>query len=644
MKIRTELLIIMVSIVSTSIAVSTYIAVDNFSKRVRSDIENEFELVATNLMDTLSRQMFDRLADIKFLSISNILSNNNFTLPAKIDYLRDMEKTSKAYASMSLYNTKGIKIGDTRNILLGANRSQDPFFQHASKGEIYFDKIPVMSDSLKQFVIHFSAPIYNETKRQISGVVVSQFPINKVNDVFVQHVQNIDTESEPPFSRIDLVSNNGLVIYSNYDKKSIMQRNIANSQIYKLLKTPVDSKIAYNTVERRSGEDEILVGVQQGNGYLDYKGNGWFLIIGESSEKVFSGLYDIINQSIISAVVILSIAAVIVFVFAGRILNPITRLKRLVMDVSEGNFNTKVESKKFNEIGDLASSFEFMRQRVNQVKNNLNSLVKERTKELSKANEYLQGKELELEKANQDLRAADIGKEEFMSMISHELKTPLSPMKIYSQMLLQSTKSFGKLNEKQRKAITVILNGITKLEVLISDILDVYKLDIGKLKLKKIDVNVDKLVNQVVTEFKPLSDEHKVELNSDIQTSGTVKCDPQRINQVFSALIKNSLDFVPEAGARITIRAEEDDTERGHKVTFTVEDNGIGIPADKVDNLFKKFYQIDTTLRRNHGGTGLGLAISKGIIESHGGTIWLNRGYNKGASFKFTLPRNGLTL
>ncbi|MGA7976847.1 MAG: hypothetical protein WB975_06410 [Nitrososphaeraceae archaeon] len=99
-------------------------------------------------------------------------------------------------------------------------------------------------------------------------------------------------------------------------------------------------------------------------------------------------------------------------------------------------------------------------------------------------------------------------------------------------MFLRSTKSFGKLNEKST-AITVILNGITKLEVLIGDILDVYKLDIGKLKLKQIDVNVEKLVNQIFTEFRPLSEEHKLELNSDMQTSGTVKCDFQRINQVF---------------------------------------------------------------------------------------------------------------
>ena len=112
------------------------------------------------------------------------------------------------------------------------------------------------------------------------------------------------------------------------------------------------------------------------------------------------------------------------------------------------------------------------------------------------------------------------------------------------QMFLLSTKSFGKLNEKQRKDITVILNGITNLEVLIHDILNVHKVDIGKLKLKKINVNVEKLVNQIVTEFRPLSDENKVEFNSYMQTSGTVECDPERINQVFSAYLKKSLYFV----------------------------------------------------------------------------------------------------
>jgi signal transduction histidine kinase len=642
MKIRTELLVIMVSVVSASIAVTVYIAVNNFVRTVQSEIENEFTVIATNLMDKLSRQMFDRIADIRFLSSSDVLGNENFSLPAKIDYLRNMEKAYKAYASISLINGRGIKIGDTRSLYIGQNESQEPFFQHAIKGEIYYDKIPVLSNSIKQSVIHFSAPIYNQSK-QIIGVVVTQFPMIKVNDVFRQQTPNLGPGNglSPTIFEIDLVSNEGLVIYSNYDKKSIMQRNVTNSQIFGLLKNSSgDNNIAYNTVERRLGRDEILVGVKQGNGHLDYKGSNWFLLIGESTQEAFGKLQDIVNQSLISSGIILSVAILIVLLFAGRISNPIVTLKRLALEVSKGNFNIKVESKQSNEIGELASSFESMRQNINEVNSNLNKLVEKRTTELSKAHENLQSKDLALEKANEELLAADRAKEEFMSMVSHELKTPLSPMKLYSQMLLKSTKSFGNLNEKQNKAITVILNSVIKLEILISDILDVYKLDIGRLRLNKIDINVDRMVDQVITEFKPLCDEQAIELDSDVRISATVRCDPQRVNQVLSNMIKNSIDFVPKKGGRIIIRAEENSSDKD-LITFTVEDNGTGVPAEKVDNLFKKFYQIDTTLTRRHGGTGLGLAISKGIIEAHGGTIWIDKSYNLGSSFKFTLPRNG---
>jgi signal transduction histidine kinase len=122
-------------------------------------------------------------------------------------------------------------------------------------------------------------------------------------------------------------------------------------------------------------------------------------------------------------------------------------------------------------------------------------------------------------------------------------------MKLYSQMLLKSSKSFGKLNERQNKTVTVILDSIMKLEVLISDILDVYKLDIGRLRISKI------------------------ELRSDVRVRSTIKCDPQRISQVLSNLVKNSLDFVPKETGLITIQASENSNDDLGKVIFTVEDN-----------------------------------------------------------------------
>lgn len=650
MRIRTELLVIMISLVSVSIVIISYIAIDNFTNTIKSEIENEFEIVAVNLMDKLSRQMFERVADMHFLSISNILGNTNFTLPAKMNYLRDLEKTFKSYASISIYSIKGIKIGDTRNILLGANESQTPFFKHAVKGEIYYDKIPVSSDYLNQFVIHFSAPIY-DAKGKISGIVVSSYPINKINDVLEQpQVQNPSGGVRPAHSsfEIDLVSNDGLVIFSNHDRKFAMQKNIVNSEIYRLLNASTSSNgnnMALSTIEHRSDGDEIMVGIKQAKGFLDYRGSGWFLILGESSQKVFGDLQTLINQFIISAGIILGIAIILAFLFSGRISKPIAELRKLTMEVSKGNYNTKVHTKHSNELGQLASSFESMRQNVNMVNNNLNNLVTERTRDLQRVNDELLLKEQELEKANEELKVADSGKKEFMSMVSHELKTPLTPMKLYSQMMLRSTSSIGTLNDKQKKAVTVILNGILKLEVLINDILAVYKLDMGRLTLSKSCVGVEELISQVFTEFKPLADEHMIDLVVDKRTSGTIECDPQRTIQVLSNLIKNSIDFVPKDNGLIVMRVEDEksDSEDNRNVLFTVEDNGCGISPDKVKNLFKKFYQINTTLTRKHGGTGLGLAISKGIIESHGGRIWLDESYTRGASFKFTLPRKDTT-
>ena len=135
-------------------------------------------------------------------------------------------------------------------------------------------------------------------------------------------------------------------------------------------------------------------------------------------------------------------------------------------------------------------------------------------------------------------------------------------------------------------------------------------------------------------------------MNSDYKSE---RCDPTRIAQVIGNLVRNSVDFVEDKVGKITIRVELIENERvsntnkqdhnyTDQVVITVEDNGPGIPPDKAKNLFKKFYQIDTTLTRKHGGTGLGLAISRGIIEAHGGKIWIALEHTNGTSIKFTLP------
>jgi signal transduction histidine kinase len=152
--------------------------------------------------------------------------------------------------------------------------------------------------------------------------------------------------------------------------------------------------------------------------------------------------------------------------------------------------------------------------------------------------------------------------------------------------------------------------------------------------LSKKDVDVDQLITSNILEFKPLADQKHTKIDGDIQYNGVVYCDQRRIDQVITNLIKNAIDFVPADTGKIMLRVSK----KENQIIFSVEDNGIGIPPNKIDSLFKKFYQIDTSLTRKHGGTGLGLAISKGLVEAHGGEMWVDKEYMHGAKFIFTLP------
>ena len=224
----------------------------------------------------------------------------------------------------------------------------------------------------------------------------------------------------------------------------------------------------------------------------------------------------------------------------------------------------------------LSSGIERMRQSIESMKKNLDKLVEQRTKEVEAKNTELLEREKDLEKVNQELVTTELAKEEFISMVSHELKTPLTPLKMYVEMFLK-TNRLGGLNEKQLKAMKLIHRNISKLELLINDIFDVYKLDIGRLRLTMKPVEVARLVDENVAELEPLTEDKEIEFKAEIippSDKVNVLCDQKRIEQVIANLVKNSVDFVPEKGGKITIRAETEET--AHNVMFTVEDNGIG--------------------------------------------------------------------
>ncbi|CAN5582596.1 hypothetical protein BH23THE1_BH23THE1_22000 [soil metagenome] len=639
MKIRTKLIITMIPLVSLSILILSYVGFQNFATTIQTQIINELKTMASHMMVNLSIQMFERIADIQFLSASNILTSSNLTLSEKMDYLRSLESSFKSYLSISIYNTEGIKIGDTRNVLLGLNESQKTFFKEALKGKVHHDTIPTLSESLNQYVIHFAAPLYNENK-EIEGVVVTRQAINKINDIF-REISLLDEQITSPNSgvlKLDLISDNGTLIYSNHDRKSILQIMPGFQEMISNYGQQNNmSMLNPAAAETRINDDEIIVSVPEGKGYLDYTGSGWFLLLRENTDIVFENLQKTVDQFLVVSGIILVISIILILFIARSISLPLSKLMGQVTEIGKGNYDSKIDIKSSDEVGELASNFESMRQSVNLVNQNLNNRVMERTAELEKSNEELRLNDEYLEKINEELVSADKAKEEFMSMVSHELKTPLVPARGYVELLLRQKKT-GELNEKQKKYANIVYRNIIKLEVLVNDVLDGYKIEMGKFKIQKNLVNVMDLMSSVVSDMSSLIMDKQVafKIDSKLREGATIMCDQRRVEQVFANLIKNSIDFVPASNGKITIGAELIQNET--MVQFSVEDNGPGIPADKMNKLFQKFYQVDTSLIRKHGGSGLGLAISKGIIEAHGGRIWIDKEYNQGAAFRFTIP------
>jgi signal transduction histidine kinase len=221
-----------------------------------------------------------------------------------------------------------------------------------------------------------------------------------------------------------------------------------------------------------------------------------------------------------------------------------------------------------------------------------------------------------------------------MSMISHELKTPIMPIMGYLQ-LLKKQELMGELNEKQLDALNEISISTEKLQKLIQDVLTAQKIDLGKLSVEKNMVDSKSLVENCYKAFNPICENKGAKLVMSLKTTEMVYSDLDRIAQVFSNLISNALSFIPEKNGVIEIGTQNN----SDYVTFFVRDNGVGISEDQQTNVFKKFYQVDTSSKRTKEGSGLGLSICEGIIKALGGKMWVKSTINQGTTFFFDLPK-----
>ena len=292
----------------------------------------------------------------------------------------------------------------------------------------------------------------------------------------------------------------------------------------------------------------------------------------------------------------MSLCVIVSIVLAKTLTSPIKTLVEGTKKIGAGDFSYRMPVKRADELGDLSREFNFM------------------AKKLAELDEL---------------------KDNFLATITHDLRNPLGCIIGYADLLYMGLQ--GELTPLQKKSLETIVKSGNFLAELINNILDITKMEAGHMEFEKKDIDVGKLLQEARDLMQIKAKEYNVNLELRISDDLTViRGDQPALYRVVTNLISNALKFTPEGG-KVSVMACKDS---GGNASVSVKDTGIGIPKDKIGDLFSKFIQIkhDGDLPRKVKGTGLGLAISKEIVEAHGGRIWATSEPGKGAAFIFTLP------
>ena len=335
-------------------------------------------------------------------------------------------------------------------------------------------------------------------------------------------------------------------------------------------------------------------------------------------------------------------AAGLWFIVTRSLVKPILSIENSARRMAKGDLAHRADVISRDEIGSLAEEFNRMAEVLQQHYATLEAKVEDRTEALREANVELKDKSVELEEKNVELARANMLKSQFLANVSHELRTPLNSIIGFSELLQE--RSFGELNEKQSQYVQFIHSSGGHLLQLINSILDLSKIEAGRMELMAEETSLTDLIEEVLGAIRPLAAKRDITIEcKEAPASPVVTVDRAKFKQILLNLLSNAVKFNVQGGrvgVNWDVREEPVGMDMQKFLQVSVRDSGGGIRHEDISRLFREFEQLDPSITKEHGGTGLGLALTKKLVELHGGNIWVESEVGKGCEFSVKIPQS----